>query len=158
MQKGFDPVYDGQTRILILGSAPSIVSLRKNQYYGNAGNYFWRIIFDCLKLPVPEDYQERLVQLKAHHIGLWDVYGYFNRTGSADTNFKETRLNDFSSLLAAAPIERVIANGKKAYHEVMASGIFSDYEVVQCLSTSGANNSRMADRKIDWQQALTPIL
>ena len=69
----FGPVVNQATRILILGSHPGVPSLRKQQYYGNPGNAFWRVVFNALEIPDPVDYQERLETLQAHGIGLWVV-------------------------------------------------------------------------------------
>ncbi len=153
MEQGLAPIYDQRTEILILGSAPSKISLQKQQYYGNKSNQFWKIIFQTLEVCDPLDYQERLQILQAHKIGLWDVYAAFERDGSMDHRFQQTKVNDFQQL-QQLPLKKIIANGKKAFEEISKQQLFTDLVVVPCLSTSGANNSRAQQRLLEWQQAL----
>lgn len=99
MKNGLDAIYDESTKILILGSAPSVKSLELQQYYANKGNQFWKIISECLNTTDPLDYEKRLELLIQNKIGLWDIYSQFDRTGSLDSNFRQTKLNDFDALL-----------------------------------------------------------
>ncbi|WP_337248046.1 DNA-deoxyinosine glycosylase [Candidatus Enterococcus willemsii] len=154
MQTGLAPIYNQATEVLILGSAPSQISLQKQEYYANKGNQFWKTIFQALGVTDPLDYQERVRILLAHKIGLWDVYDTFERKGSMDHHFQQTTINDFSKLLSQAPIKKVIANGKKAAIEIQENHLFTELEVINCLSTSGANNGRAKERLKDWSNAL----
>ena len=154
METGLVPVYNKNTEILILGSAPSIQSLEKQQYYGNQSNRFWQIIFKILQISDPKIYDKRLQVLLDHHIGLWDVFQNFERQGSMDHRFSDYKLNDFSQLLETAPIKTVIANGKTAYQEIIDQQLFVEQNIYYCLSTSGVNNSRADKRQKEWQQAL----
>lgn len=154
MQKGLPPMIDERTEILILGSAPSEQSIKKQEYYGNKGNQFWKIIFQVLNVPDPNNYSERLRILKAHKIGLWDVYHSFQRDGSMDHHFQQTTLNEFETILKIAPIKQIIANGKKASIEINRNHLFSSLPISHCASTSGANNGRMKQRFEEWSNAL----
>ncbi|MBP1045020.1 DNA-deoxyinosine glycosylase [Enterococcus sp. BWM-S5] len=154
MKEGLAPVFDQQTEILVLGSGPSDRSIALQQYYGNKGNQFWRVVFDALSLVDPISYPKRIDLLKKHHIGLWDVYGAFERQGSMDINYKETKLNDFSEILAQAKIKMIIANGNESFRIIEKHHLFPDLTVVKCSSTSGANNGRQVQRKAEWQAAL----
>nr|WP_327796073.1 DNA-deoxyinosine glycosylase [Tetragenococcus halophilus] len=154
MQTGLAPVFNKNTEILILGSAPSVQSLEKQQYYGNQANRFWQIIFTALQIPDPKTYHQRLQVLLDHHIGLWDVYQSFERQGSMDHHFSDYKSNDFSQLLETASIKTVIANGKTAYQEIIDQQLFVEQNIYYCLSTSGANNSRADKRQKEWQQVL----
>ncbi|WP_414841727.1 DNA-deoxyinosine glycosylase [Enterococcus saccharolyticus] len=158
MNLGLPPFYDEQTKVLIIGSAPSEQSLRAQQYYANKGNQFWRVLFQALDVPDPQEYHQRLSLLKAHQIGLWDVYERFSRKGSMDHQFQETTINDFSQLLAHAPIKKIIVNGKKASEEVQKHHLFPNLPIIHCLSTSGANNGRSIERMHQWQVALADIV
>ncbi|MBL1226892.1 DNA-deoxyinosine glycosylase [Enterococcus sp. BWR-S5] len=157
MKEGLAPIFDAQTEILILGSGPSDRSIALQQYYGNRGNQFWRVVFESLEVADPLDYDKRLALLKKHHIGLWDVYGTFERQGSMDTNYKETQLNDFTELLESTNIMLIIANGNESFRIIEKHRLFPDIEVVKCSSTSGANNGRQAQRLIEWQAALSTV-
>lgn len=152
--KGFQPVVNKQTRVLILGSHPGVPSLRKQQYYGNPGNAFWRVVFNALQVDDPMDYLERLETLLAHSIGVWDVYATAEREGSLDSKIKSNTLNDFEQILELANIQLIIANGKTAYQEVLKHPIFQPYEVVSALSTSGLNNGRERERMAQWTKAI----
>lgn len=154
MKSGLAPIYNENTKILILGSAPSVKSLELQQYYASKGNQFWKIISESLNTTDPIDYEKRLELLVQNQIGLWDIYSHFDRIGSLDSNFKQTKLNDFDALLSTASIKLVIANGDKAYQEVLKSAIFEYHTVIKCLSTSGANNGKAQERKIEWKEAL----
>lgn len=152
--QGFKAVVNEQTRVLILGSHPGIISLRKQQYYGNPGNAFWRVVFNALELIDPVDYAQRVEMLLANGIGLWDVYASVERAGSLDSNIKHETLNDFESILHSGTVQLIIANGKKAYNEIQKHPIFDSIEVVSGLSTSGANNGRQNERAEQWYQAI----
>lgn len=154
MKKGLAPIIDSQTEILILGSGPSDRSIALQQYYGNKGNQFWRVVFEALHQTDPIDYSKRITLLKKHHIGLWDVYGTFERQGSMDTNYKETKVNDFSTLLTQAKIRLIIANGNESFRIIEKHDLFPDIRVIKCSSTSGANNGRHIQRKAEWHAAL----
>lgn len=154
----FEPVVNQGTRILILGSHPGVPSLRKQQYYGNPGNAFWRVVFNALEVPDPVDYQERLDTLQAHGIGLWDVYATAQREGSLDHKIKNPTLNDFEIVLKGIPIKLIIANGKTAYKEIIKQPVFQSYDVVSALSTSGLNNGREKERMEQWTQAIRSVL
>lgn len=156
MRNGLAPIYDENTKILILGSAPSVKSLELQQYYATTGNQFWKIISECLNTTDPVDYKKRLELLRKNNIGLWDIYSQFDRIGSLDSNFKQTKLNNFEPLLSTTSIKLVIANGDKAFQEIIKSTIFEQYTVIKCLSTSGANNGKAQERKIEWKKAIQP--
>lgn len=152
--QGFAPVVNDRTRILILGSHPGVASLKKQQYYGNPGNAFWRTVFSALGTVDPVVYEERLETLLSHGIGLWDVYDTVEREGSLDTNIKNETPNDFAKVLAKADIRLIIANGQTAYRETQKHAVFENYEVICGLSTSGLNNGREQERMRQWHEAI----
>lgn len=154
---GFLPIYDNHTKILILGSAPSVRSLQKQEYYGNHGNHFWKIICENLKVPDPIDYQKRIKLLKDAQIGLWDVYQTFERKGSLDSNFSTVMPNDFTQILQEAPIQLILANGKLAYQEAMKNPTLVNVPILLLPSTSGANNRMIDERASAWAAALSSL-
>ncbi|MHC5268384.1 DNA-deoxyinosine glycosylase [Enterococcus sp. LJL98] len=156
-EQGFLPIYDNQTEILILGTAPSAVSLKKNEYYANPGNQFWKLLFTHLQVVDPLNYQMRIAQLKQHRIGLWDVYSTFERKGSLDSNFSTVCQNDFTELLTNASIKKVIANGSLAYQEAKKNDTLNHLPIHLALSTSGANNGRSKDRLQNWGSLLQEV-
>lgn len=155
MEKGLKPIVNNETKVLILGSAPSKKSLELQQYYGNKGNQFWNLIFDILSVTDPIEYSKRVQILLDHHLGLWDVYDTFDRNGSLDSQFQDATLNDFQEIFSLAPIKLIIANGKKAYSESLKNALFREVPILYCPSTSGANNGQKQLRKELWTEALT---
>lgn len=111
---GFPPVIDQHTEILILGSFPGAASLNAEQYYAHPRNQFWKltgalVCEDLVALPYPQ----RLLRLRAHHIGLWDVIAACAREGSLDSAIRQAQHNDFALLKRQCPqLRRVCFNGK----------------------------------------------
>lgn len=104
------------TRVLILGSLPGEVSLRRAQYYAHPRNQFWRLIgaaiqCDLAALPYPA----RLAALRAAGVGVWDVIRSAERHGSLDSNIRRIEANALRDLLTTLPALRAVCfNGQKA--------------------------------------------
>jgi hypoxanthine-DNA glycosylase len=109
------PVYDAGSRILILGSFPSVKSREQQFFYGHKQNRFWKVLAWVLDCPVPETVSEKKEMLLGHHIAVWDVIASCEITGSSDASIREVVPNDLSAILSAADIRAVYANGTKAY-------------------------------------------
>lgn len=110
------PIVDDQTRVLVVGSMPGVQSLEKQQYYGNARNHFWPMIGEVFGEVVSNVYEERIVLLKKHGIGLWDTIQSCERKGSLDATIRNEVPNDFEWLFTTYPqIELVLFNGGKAF-------------------------------------------
>lgn len=104
-KQGFPAVVDENTEILILGSLPGDVSIRKHQYYGHPGNDFWRLLGSIIREDIQSmSYENRLETLKQNGIGLWDVFKAGKRKGSEDTKIKDEEVNQFSILKEIARI------------------------------------------------------
>ena len=157
-KKGLAPIIDTDTRILILGSLPSDESIRKQQYYGNPVNDFWRLISEVIGEDITAlDYITRIGKLQEHKIGLWDVLFASEREGSMDSNIKDGEVNDFSNLKNIAPnLKLVCFNGKKAggFEQV-----FREYgiETKVLPSSSGANRRYSEKRIMEWQSIADSI-
>ena len=82
----FDPVIDKNTKVLILGSIPSIKSLEINEYYGNPRNQFWKLISLVFGEEIQEVYTDKVRCLLKNRIGIWDVISSCYREGSLDSN------------------------------------------------------------------------
>lgn len=115
-KRGFPPVVDERTRVLILGSLPGAASLAAGQYYGNPRNAFWRLLETVLETPlVALSYEARLSTLLARGVGLWDVIAEAERPGSLDAAILNPDANDLLALVETLPALRVVAfNGGKA--------------------------------------------
>ena len=114
----FPAVYAPDSRILILGSFPSVKSREQNFFYGHPQNRFWPLMARLLENrdAAPEKYEERLAMLLRHHIALWDSIDTCSRTGSLDTAIHNIEANDFNLLLASYPqIHTICFNGAKSF-------------------------------------------
>lgn len=134
---GFSPIIDENSKVIILGSMPSVVSLEKAQYYGHKQNRFWRIIFEYFSKPLSFNYEERIALLREGGIALWDSIGECEREGSLDSSIKKEKPNDIDGLLRIyTNIKQVFVNGNKA------EAVYSKYNkspYVKLPSTSPAN-------------------
>lgn len=155
-------VMDKNTKLLIVGTAPGIVSLEKKEYYSNESNRFWRIIFDILDEEVPLYYNDKINSLQKYKIGLWDVCHSFRREYSSldsEINHTEVDYNDFKNL--PNQIEYIIVNGKCSDKKVKIYKIVKEQlkdinqKVKYCSSTSSRNIARPQEEiKAEWKQAL----
>lgn len=109
------PLYDADSRILILGSFPSVKSREAAFFYGHPHNRFWRVLAAVLGCPVPQSIPEKAAMLHAHHIALWDVIASCDIEGSSDSSIQNVVPNDLTPIFAAADIQAVFCNGTAAY-------------------------------------------
>ena len=111
----FEPVFNEESKVLILGSFPSVKSRENNFYYGQPQNRFWKVLARLYKEEVPQTIEEKKLFLLEHHIALWDVIESCTIIGSSDTSIKDVVINDFSKVLENSAIEKIYVNGTKAY-------------------------------------------
>jgi TDG/mug DNA glycosylase family protein len=116
LKRGFDPVVDADTRLLILGSLPGDASLKAGQYYGNPQNAFWRLTGSAIGRELAAlPYDDRLAALKSAGVGLWDVIVSAHRPGSLDQAIREAEAADLKQLIAGLPRLKAVAfNGATA--------------------------------------------
>lgn len=136
----FDPVFDAESKILILGSFPSVKSRENNFFYGHPQNRFWKVMANVLEWEVPTTIEEKREMLLKKHVAVWDVIASCSIVGSSDTSIKDVVVNDFSRILENSKVERVYVNGGKAYelyhkYAEKVTGI----KAVKLPSTSPAN-------------------
>lgn len=114
--EGLDPIIDYNAKVLILGSMPSVESVRKGEYYANQRNQFWKILFSVFGSELAPSYPAKVSFLKGRRIALWDVIKQCDREGSSDSKITNMRINDFTSMLVTYPkIKCLCFNGQKAY-------------------------------------------
>ena len=115
-KRGFPPVADEKTRVLILGSLPGDASLAAGQYYGHPRNSFWRLMEGVINTPlVALPYAQRLNALLTHGVGLWDVIAEARRSGSLDADIRDPAANDLVAFIDTLPALRLVAfNGGTA--------------------------------------------
>lgn len=108
------PVYDSTSRILILGSFPSVKSREAMFFYGHPQNRFWRVAAQVFEEPVPMTVPDRKTFLLHNHIAAWDVIASCRIEGSSDASIKDVTVNDLRPILETAPVEQIYVNGKTA--------------------------------------------
>ena len=136
----FPPLFDSESRVLILGSFPSVKSREARFFYGHPQNRFWKVMANVLEWEVPTTIEEKREMLLENHVAVWDVIASCSIVGSSDTSIKDVVVNDFSRILENSKVERVYVNGGKAYelyhkYAEKVTGI----KAVKLPSTSPAN-------------------
>lgn len=153
--EGFAPLVDQHSRVLILGSMPSVQSLAKGQYYGNARNAFWPILFALWGDQPPEDYSLRCAFAREKGIALWDTLAGCERAGSLDSAIRNPVANNFCTFFAAYPhIESVFFNGQAAFRffaRLVAMNVLAGRPYQILPSTSPARAMPFADKLAAWQ-------
>lgn len=160
MKTAFEPIADASSRILILGTMPGERSLQLQQYYGHAGNHFWKIMFSILERPFSTDYMERKQLLTDHKIALWDVLQYCEGEGSSDNAIKNEIPNDFTAFYNQYKnIKVVFFASKKAedfYNRYVIKSQDRSYHILP--SPSRANTWKTYDQKAnEWKIVLEHI-
>lgn len=111
----FEPVYDKNSKILILGSFPSVLSRENEFYYGNPRNRFWVLLSELLNQDKPESNEEKKDFLIRNKIALYDAAKSCKIEGSSDSSMTEIVPADLKPIFSAADIKKVFTNGNKAY-------------------------------------------
>jgi hypoxanthine-DNA glycosylase len=153
--QGLRPVIARHTRLVVLGSFPGAASLAAGQYYAHPRNHFWPILgaiwgIDLRALP----YRERLAEMRARGLGVWDVYACCRREGSLDSAIEDAVPNDLASLRRRAPQLQAVAHNGGESARSMAVTRALGLAVLRLPSTSPANASWSFERKLAaWRAA-----
>ncbi len=147
------PVYDKSSRILILGSFPSVRSREVGFFYGHPQNRFWKTLAAVYKVSVPQTVEEKRAFLLAHGIALWDVIASCDIEGSADATIRNAVPNHVEEIIRIAPIEQVYVNGGEAarlYEKFLKKEIGRD--AIRLPSTSPANAAWSLEKLVEaWR-------
>lgn len=108
------PVFDKDSKVLILGSFPSVRSREEGFFYGHPQNRFWKVTSQIFGEELPVTIDEKKAFLIRNHIALWDVIGSCEIDGSSDSSIRDVTVNDLSVILGTADIRAIFLNGKKA--------------------------------------------
>ena len=149
----FPAIYAPDSRILILGSFPSVKSREQKFFYGHPQNRFWRIMAALLGTDIPQTTEEKRAFLLAHRIALWDVIASCDIAGSSDASIRNAVPNDLSPILETASVRQIFTNGGTA-HRLYRKYIYplTGREDIVLPSSSPANAARSLDALIDaWQ-------
>lgn len=136
---GFPPVRDEKSRVLILGSFPSVKSRAENFYYGNPRNRFWGTLCKFFGEEVPASAEEKRALVLRHGVALWDVVSSCEISGSADASIRSEEIADIPALLVQGKIGAVLCNGQTAFSLFAAHFPQWAARAVRLPSTSPAN-------------------
>ncbi len=152
----FKPVYDKKARILILGSFPSVKSRENQFYYGHPQNRFWKVIAQITGEELPLTIEEKKALLLRNRIAIWDVIHSCQIIGSSDSSIQEVVVNDFSRILQDTQIQKIYANGGKAYELYQKYALEkTGREIIKLPSTSPANAGwKLENLCEEWKQIL----
>lgn len=153
------PVFDENSKVLILGTFPSVKSRESRFFYGHPQNRFWRLLAGLTDRPVPETIEEKKKFLLESRIAVWDVIAECEIIGSSDSSIKNVVPADLRIVLDHAPIRRIFANGGKAYELYRKYSYPSlGREIVKLPSTSPANASYQMERLLKAWQPVIEVL
>ena len=151
----FEPVYNEQSEILILGTFPSVKSREQGFFYGHPQNRFWKVIAGLTDSSVPNSVEEKKRLLLKNKIAVWDVIAKCDITGSSDSSIKNVIPADIAGIIQGSRIKRIYANGnmaKKLYDKYILPTLHM--EIIGLPSTSPANATYSLEKLIQiWREA-----
>lgn len=148
----FDPLYDAKSRILILGSLPSVKSREQKFFYGHPQNRFWPMLAELLGEKLPGSVAEKKEMVLKHHIAMWDTIYSCDIMGSSDSSIRNVIPTDLSEIILKSEVKQIFCNGKTsgAYfrrYQENALGL----QAIILPSTSPANAAWGMERlKEEW--------
>ena len=151
---GFAPVFDKDSRVLILGSFPSVKSREIDFYYGHKQNRFWKMLCGYFGEEIPSTIDGKKAFLGRNHIALWDMVVSCEIQGSSDASVKNAVIADLNEVLDHARIEKILLNGTLSYDLFMKS--YADLEIPYAKMPSTSPANPRYDEKI-WKGALDEV-
>ena len=156
IQHPITPIFDKDSRILILGSFPSVKSREEGFFYSHPQNRFWKVLAVVFEEETPTTIEDKKRFLLKNHVAVWDVIHSCDIEGSSDSSIKNVVPNDLSEILEKADIRQIYVNGKKA-EQLYKKYIFPRFkrEAICLPSTSPANAAWRLERLVDeWKRLL----
>lgn len=153
IKHNFEPVFDENSKVLILGTFPSVKSREQQFYYGHPQNRFWKLLALLTEEDVPQTISEKKEFLLRNRIAIWDVVQSCTIEGSSDSSIRDVVANDISSILEKAQIRGIFTNGGKAF-ELYKKYIHpvSGIDAIKLPSTSPANAAFSMERLMrEWE-------
>lgn len=144
------PLFWDNSKVLILGSFPSVKSREQAFFYGHSQNRFWKVISAIFGLKLPQTIEEKKQLIKNCNLALWDVIASCEIIGSDDSSIKNVVPNDIEEILKITKIERIFVNGKTAekyYKKYIEKKV--NIKAVCLPSTSPANAAYSLDKLIE---------
>ena len=153
------PLYDKDSKILILGSFPSVKSREEAFFYGHPQNRFWKLLAGIFSENKPETIEEKREFLHKNHIAVWDVIHSCDIIGSSDSSIRNVVPNDLSEILENADIKQIFCNGAKSYeyyrkYQEKETG----RKAIKLPSTSPANAAFSIEKLTRaWKEICVPL-
>ncbi|MBE5866379.1 MAG: DNA-deoxyinosine glycosylase [Lachnospiraceae bacterium] len=154
IQHPIQPIYDKNSKILILGSFPSVKSREACFFYGHPQNRFWRVLAAVFETDLPITIEEKKNFLYNNKVAVWDVICSCDIIGSSDSSIKNVVPNDLQRILEQADIRMIYVNGKTA-KQLYDKYIYPQIkrEAIYLPSTSPANAAWNLEKLIgEWKQ------
>lgn len=148
----FGPVYNKNSKILILGSFPSVKSRELNFYYGHPQNRFWKLMSKIYNEEIGDEIDLKKQFLLKNNIALWDTLKSCEIKGSSDASITNVEINNIEELIKKSNISKIIFNGKAAYNLFVKNADMTKYsnlEIRILPSTSPANAAYSLDKLFD---------
>ena len=156
----FSPLWSPESRVLILGSFPSVKSREQAFFYGHPQNRFWPVIAALFGEEVPRTIEEKTALILSHRLALWDVIGSCEIAGSSDASITAVEANDLRPILAGADIRTIFCNGGTswAYYQKLCRPALGR-DAAKLPSTSPANARWTLEKLTEaWRGAILPYL
>lgn len=156
VEHNLKPIYNANSKVLILGSFPSVKSRESNFFYGHPQNRFWQVLAILFQEETPTNIEEKKEFLLKNEIAVWDVISKCDIIGSSDSSIKNVQATDLSMILDNSQITRIFTNGK------LAGKLYNTYQVektkiemIQLPSTSPANAAFSLEKLVEnWKVVL----
>lgn len=153
------PVFDGSSKILILGSFPSVKSREGRFFYHHPQNRFWKVLAKVMENPVPESIEEKTAFLLRNHIAVWDVIASCTIEGSSDSSIKNVVPNDLTKILSGSGITQIFCNGGTSYQYYRKyQEKITKKTAIRLPSTSPANAAWSLDRLAEQWSVIKEFL
>jgi len=155
----FEPIFDKNSKVLILGSLPSPKSREIGFYYGHPQNRFWKVLSKIFEEQIPSSIEGRKKFVLKYHIALWDVVKNCEIKGASDSSISNVEVNDIKGLIQKTSIKYVITTGKKAdslYQKYILP--ITNIESLCLPSTSPANCVVKEEKLIESYQILKELV
>ena len=156
----FPPLYDERSRVLILGSFPSLASREAAFFYAHPQNRFWRVLAALFHADVPRTVEEKTALVLRSRLALWDTIASCEVAGSSDASIRNVRANDLREILDGADVRAIFCNGgtSQRWYDRLLRGALGR-EAVCLPSTSPANAAWTLEKLVEaWGAAILPYL
>lgn len=159
IKRNFGPVYNNDSKVLILGSFPSVKSREQAFFYGHKQNRFWPLMGKLLNTEIPEDIPRRKELMLQRKIALWDVIEECDIIGSSDSSIKNVVPVDIMKIINTADIQGIFCNGNTSYTLYMKYLYpISQITAHKLPSTSPANAAWNIERLYEEWKILLELL